>query len=47
MSEEMMKQELSDFAARHKRKVPRGWLPLARWLVANYRGFVLLCAFLT
>jgi len=39
-------QELKDFAARHKRRVPPALRPLARWLALNFRGFVLYVAFL-
>jgi len=41
----MMK--LSNAATNYKRRIPLAWLPAARWLVTNYRGFVLFFAILT
>lgn len=46
MAEPEFHAEISDFAARHRRRVPAVVLPLARWLAANYRGFILYFAFL-
>lgn len=46
MSESAARQELPDFAARHKGKIPPFVRPFARRLALNYRGFVLYVAFL-
>jgi maltose O-acetyltransferase len=46
MSDTLARQELKDFAARHKSRIPLALRPLARWLALNFRGFVLYVAFL-
>ena len=46
MAERLYSPKVVETGAQYKHLVPRQLLPFARWLIANYRGFVLYFAFL-